>query len=102
MRVHMTRSDDPAKKYMVVVESADRKKTIHFGDAKSKDYTKYSALEREKHKRSYLARHRTTEDWSDPFTAGFWSRWVLWNLPTVEASYKDTLRRFNLSPTAQA
>jgi hypothetical protein len=97
MRVHFSKSDDPAKKYKVVVESADRKKTIHFGAAGMKDYTKHSTLEREARKRAYIARHSATEDWNDPFTAGFWSKHILWNKPTVEASLASTLSRFNMT-----
>jgi hypothetical protein len=27
-------------------------------------------------------------------TAGFWSRWLLWNKPTIKESYDDIKRRF--------
>ena len=97
MRVHFSKSDDPSKKYRVIVESADRKKTIHFGAAGMKDYTRHSPLEREARKRAYISRHSATEDWNDPFTAGFWSKNILWNKPTVKQSLADTARRFNLT-----
>jgi hypothetical protein len=29
-------------------------------------------------------------------TAGFWSRWLLWNKPTIKESYMDIKKRFNL------
>lgn len=29
-------------------------------------------------------------------TAGFWSRWVLWNKPTLAASVADTEHRFGI------
>jgi hypothetical protein len=29
---------------------------------------------------NYIKRHKASgmQDWKDPFTAGFWSRWLLW------------------------
>jgi hypothetical protein len=35
------------------------------------------------------------ENWNDPYTAGFWSRWVLWNKPTITESIKDIQKRFS-------
>lgn len=95
--VALKRSDRPEKKYMVVLEGdAGRSKTIHFGDSSLKDYTLHNPLEREERKRLYLARHKATENWNDPESAGFWSRWILWNKPTVAASLRDVRSRFNL------
>jgi hypothetical protein len=45
-------------------------------------------------KELYLDRHRKNENWNDPKSAGALSRWILWNLPTIEASFKDYKRRF--------
>jgi len=45
-------------------------------------------------KELYLDRHRNNENWNDPKSAGALSRWILWNLPTIEASFKDYKRRF--------
>ena len=82
---------------MVTIGDDSRHKTIYFGDSSLKDYTTHSPLEREERKRLYIARHRVREDWTDPFTAGFWSRWILWNKPTVKASFEDVMRRFHLT-----
>jgi hypothetical protein len=95
--VALKRSDKPEKKFMVELETAaGRSKVIHFGDANLKDYTTHPALERDERKRLYLARHRVTENWSDPETAGFWSRWILWNKPTIAASLRDVRARYRL------
>lgn len=95
--VSLKRSDRPEKKWMVELDTgAGRSKTIHFGDKSLPDYTTHNPLEREERKRLYLARHRANENWNDPESAGFWSRWVLWNKPTVEASLRDVKARFNL------
>lgn len=87
-------SDKPDKKYYVELESDGRTKRIYFGAAGMTDYTKDNALTREDRKRRYDMRHKANEDWNDPNTAGFWSKRILWNKPTVRASLQDTLRRF--------
>ena len=93
------RSDKPEKKFYVELQGeSGRSKRIYFGDANSKDYTLFSALEREERKRRYIQRHQSTEDWNDPETAGFWSRWILWgDTPSVQQNLKRTLSRFNLA-----
>jgi hypothetical protein len=35
------------------------------------------------------------EDWNNP-SPGFFSRWLLWNKPSLKASIKDTEKRFNI------
>jgi hypothetical protein len=95
--ISFKRSDNPDKKYMVVLETNEGgRKTIHFGDSQSKDFTLHSPLERESRKKAYISRHKSNEDWNDPLTAGFWSKHILWNLPTVTGSLEATKRRFNL------
>ena len=96
--VALHRSDRPEKKWMVELKTAaGRSKTIHFGDANLKDYTLHNALVREEHKRRYLARHKATENWNDPESAGFWSRWLLWgDTPSVRENLRRTIRRFGL------
>lgn len=92
------KSDKPGKKYMVKLESASgREKTIHFGDASMKDYTLFTAEERAARKRAYISRHQSREDWNDPETPGFWSRWILWgDTPSVSENLKITKRRYHL------
>jgi hypothetical protein len=83
---------------MATFEEKGREKTIHFGAKGMMDYTKYYKQDKEvaKVKRdAYLARHRN-ENWNDPTTAGSLSRWILWNMPTVEESVKDFKKKFNL------
>ncbi len=93
----LERSDRPEKKWRVVLEGdAGREKTIHFGDKSLNDYTTHNPLERDERKRLYLARHKVNENWNDPESAGFWSRWILWNKPTIAASLRDVKSRFNL------
>lgn len=83
---------------MVVLENDGRQKTIHFGASGYKDYTLFPPLEREQRKKAYIGRHKSREDWtaSGIDTAGFWSKHILWNLPSVSASLAKTRRTFNL------
>jgi len=89
----LMRSWRRGKKYAAVM--AD--KTVHFGAAGMSDYTLHGDEER---KRRYLERHAKREDWTDPHTAGFWSRWLLWNEPTIAGSIADIKRRFDIKIVA--
>lgn len=93
MKATLSKSSSNGKKWKVVVENDKRKKTIHFGADGYQDYTQHKDPKR---KESYISRHRSREDWNDPFTAGYWSRWLLWNLPSLEASIRDINDRFGI------
>lgn len=92
--ISLRRAKKPYK-YVVRLRVDDKDKSVRFGRVPYSDYTKHKDPER---KKQYLARHRKRENWtrSGVLTAGFWSRWVLWNEPTIEASLRDTLQRFNI------
>jgi len=68
-------------------------------DFGAKGYTDYiqlskrSPLTAELHKERYLKRHKSREDWSKYRSAGALSRWVLWNLPTLQESLADYRER---------
>jgi len=89
--VYLKKSDKPDKKWMVTIGN----KTIHFGSAGMSDYTIHKDPER---KERYIARHIKREKWdkSGMKTSGFYSRWLLWNLPSLSASIKDTEKRFGI------
>jgi hypothetical protein len=90
-------STNSDKKYMATFEVNGRQRTTHFGAKGYLDYTKYYKQDKElanKKKASYLARHKENENWNDPTSAGSLSRWILWHLPTIEASIADYKKRF--------
>lgn len=77
----------------------DKKWRMIFDDGTHTDfgatgYTDYTLSKDPVRKELYLDRHRKNENWNDPKSAGALSRWILWNLPTIEASFKDYKRRF--------
>jgi hypothetical protein len=98
----LRKSDKPDKKYYVEIEGASgRRKRIYFGDSSAKDYTLFNALERDERKRRYIQRHKAREDWSNPETAAFWAKHILWgDTPSVQTNLRRTLSRFNLSRSA--
>ena len=85
-RVKSTRADN---QYRVKVDG----RAIHFG---ANGYGDFTTHKDERRKAKHLARHRATEDWlvSGVGSAGFWSRWVLWNKPSLRASVDDVNKRF--------
>jgi hypothetical protein len=95
--VSITKSSDSKKKYDVVLELDDKKtKKISFGAEGYKDFILSGGDEKKKN--AYIARHSINEDWSKSgiLTPGFWSRWILWNKPTLKESISDVKNRFNL------
>ncbi len=93
MEVKISKSTRSEKKMMAVFYKDGKKvKTVHFGNV---GYQHYSMHKDEQRKKRYLERHKK-ENWNDYMTAGSLSRFILWNLPTIEASIKDYKRRFGL------
>jgi hypothetical protein len=70
-------------------------RTIHFGAKGSKTYLDHGdKVKRE----AYLARHIVNEKWSDPYSPGALSRWLLWGDSTsLEANHQAFMQRFNVS-----
>jgi Family of unknown function (DUF5754) len=64
-------------------------RTVHFGRVGYSDYTIHKD-----HMRMlrYLTRHAKRESWgpSGKYTAGFWSRWLLWSKPSLRSAAKET------------
>ena len=73
------------KKYDAMIKNGDNVKTISFGGSGYEDYTIHRD---DKRKERYINRHEKREDWSinGLYTAGFYSRWILWFMPSIELS----------------
>ena len=91
MNIEISKSNKKDKKLKAVI---DGKKTIHFGQAGASDFTKHKDPDR---KDNYISRHKKNENWGTTGvdTAGFYSKHVLWNKPTLEASVNDLNKRFS-------
>ncbi len=77
------KSDKPNKYYIITNDN----KKVYFGAAGYSDFTIHKD---EARKLRYIKRHNDV-NWSKSGinSAGFWSRWMLWHLPTIIASYQD-------------
>ena len=90
MEIIISKSDKKGKKYMAKMDG----KTIHFGASGYDDFTTHKDEER---KQRYINRHQKREKWGEDGieTAGFYSRWVTWNLPTIKDSIADLNKRYS-------
>jgi hypothetical protein len=90
-----TRAADGKHKYIVTLKDTSGKtRTVRFGAVGYSDYTIHKDPER---KKRYITRHQSRENWTKGgvLTPGFWSRWVLWNKPSLRESLKSTLKKIN-------
>ncbi len=87
-QIEISPSERKDKKFKAVI---DNRKTIHFGSRGASDFTLHK---NEVRKQRYIDRHRKNEDWTDPNTAGFYAKHILWNKPTVKGSIKDVNQLF--------
>ena len=83
-------ANDGKHKYFIMTKSG---KHIYFGAVGYSDFTIHKDPDR---KQRYINRHEKNENWtkSGINSAGFWSRWLLWNKPSIKASYEDITKRF--------
>lgn len=93
MKVYILEESTNPKKKFTAIRINPTLKYISFGARGYDDYTTHKDLER---KTSYLRRHQPTENWEDTDTPGFWSRWLLWNKKTLDASIKDVEKKFDI------
>jgi len=93
--IQLNKSTNQNKKYMAIFYNEERKKikTIHFGASGMSDFTIHKDEER---KIRYIARHSANENFNNYMSAGSLSRWILWNKPSLSASYNDYIKKFNL------
>ena len=93
MRVVIQKSTRSGKKMMAVFYENDGKKvkTIHFG---ADGYSDYTIHKDEARSQRYIDRHKSSEDWNNPMTAGTLALYVLWNKPTLSASIADYKKKF--------
>ena len=83
-------ANDGKHKYYIITNTG---KKVYFG---AKGYNDFTLTKNEEQKDRYIQRHQKRENRtkSGIDTAGFGARWLLWNKPTMEASYNDIKKRF--------
>lgn len=95
MKFTLEPATDGTHKYVGVFTDEDGHTTrIPFG---AKGYTDYTISKDKLRRANYLSRHRTSETWTNPKTAGALSRWILWGDSTsLSTNLADFRRRFSL------
>jgi len=85
-------ANDNKHKYFIITNMG---KKVYFGQANASDFTQHKDEER---KNRYILRHQKNEirfwNKSGINTASFWSRFLLWNKPTITSSYNDIKNKF--------
>lgn len=97
INIEIVKSSRQNKKYDAIIHREDgRTKTVPFGQAGASDYTLHKDKDR---KERYIARHESMERkyWNAEGyeQASFYSRFILWNLPSLKQSVADTNKRFS-------
>lgn len=71
------------------------KRTVHFGSVRKSNYTNHKNQDK---KNKYILRFNETQNWSASgmCTVGFWTRWLLFNKPTLREAVRDTEDRFGI------
>ena len=93
------KADNPKKKYQVYIISkkTGREKKIEFGANGMNDYIIYNKTKGKDYadirKTLYINRHKSNEDFNDPEKASFYALNVLWNKPSLQASWNDTKQK---------
>lgn len=90
MKILLTKSSNPAKKWTVTFPNG---RHVDFGAQGYSDFTMHKDPRR---KQMYITRHQSRENWSDMFTPGFWSRWLLWEKPSLAQSISFVERKFRV------
>jgi len=90
------------KKYRIIFPpTSSTPHHVDFGDINYNDYIIYNLhfgksvadIRRE----NYLARHAEREDWTDPYSAGFWSRFLLWEKRSLKSAIKNIERMLGVN-----
>tara|TARA_R100001129_G_C5103858_1_gene185121 strand:+ start:198 stop:494 length:297 start_codon:yes stop_codon:yes gene_type:complete len=97
MKVEIKSSPMKDKRLVAIFFDDNNKKirTTHFG-LKNPKIGAFPDHNNEKLKTNYLKRHKPRENWSDMYSRGALSRWILWNKKTIKESIEDFKRRFKL------
>ena len=75
------------KKYMVRVDG----RLIHFGQRGASDYT----IHHDKHRRELYHIRHAKDHIFDYYTAGFWSKWLLWTFTDMQRAFDYIMEHFD-------
>ncbi len=97
-KVEIMKSKYPDKKYTIILYYPDdgkKRKTLQIGQAGAEDFILGAS---ETKKNSYIKRHQARENFgiSGIDTRGFWSRWLLWEKPSLTEAIKNIEKKFDV------
>ena len=94
--IQLLKSKRRDKRFEAIFYDIDRKKikSVSFGLKGGNTFIEHKNT---KTKDAWIARHSVTGDWTKPDTASSLAFHILWNKPTLSASYNDYLKKFNLN-----
>jgi hypothetical protein len=92
--IFLFKNPNQTKKFKAVFQ--DDGSSVFFGQ---RGYTDYSLSRDDIKRKAYLLRHKKNENWtkSGIKTAGFLSRWLLWEKSTLTAAIKHVEQKFNVN-----
>lgn len=91
MNIILKKSDKFNKKYMIIFEN---NKKLYFGASGYSDYTIHKDIER---RNRYILRHIKNENWNDIYSAGFWSKHLLWGVsPNINKCIKYIEKKYKV------
>lgn len=89
--MQISESNRKGKRFLATFKDGTR---IHFGAEGASTYIDRGD---KKKRAAYIARHRVAEDWTNPYTAGALSRYILWgDFTSIHGNIADFKRRFNV------
>jgi len=93
--IQLLKSKKEDKRYDAIFfnEKKNKIKSVSFGLKGGNTFIEHKNT---KTKDAWIARHSVTGDWTKPDTASSLAFHILWNKPTLSASYNDYLKKFNL------
>lgn len=100
IKITLVRSPKHDKRIRAIITDNETKR-IRKVDFGSKSRATFFDIGDEKKKSSYDARHGATkanQDWTDPYSAGFWSKWVLWSHKSNISKIKDEIKKNSKIP----
>jgi len=95
MYVQINKATREGKKYTAIFYDNEKSKirTVHFGADNSSTYLNHK---NDDIKQAWIARHKVRGDFNNYMSASSLSYHLLWNKPTLSASYNDYLKKFGL------
>jgi len=95
MKVSITPSDRPEKRYKAVFTDTDGgKKTVHFGYKTGSTYIDHK---NNKIKDAWIARHKVSGTFNDYKSASSLAYHILWKYKSFNEAVKQYKKKFNLS-----